>query len=279
MKKLTTIFLTVLSLQTVSTKGQITLDTALQNANLVYYFNTVQISETETKYYMADTVTNTFSLYNMDFTPFMLNVIVPEPFNNYSPWISVYRAVYITRSLFDCDTSNIEYAYEAATNGNLRFYIMRTDGTQLFSLDSANGPYCFGDCLGGADWVKPIVQTSAGAKLFLQRPGPGNINIYSLCGNLPTQIFDFTNSNQQFVKIFPNPSSNSLSFEIHPPSNMGEEFELVIVDNKGSQVKRQKIKNNLNFTIDVGDFNNGTYIYSLCTKEKAFQNGKFVIAK
>lgn len=222
-------------------KAQITLDHIVNSANMTYYFNPVQISSTETKYYMADTVANTFSLYNMDFTPFLINVVVPESFNNGS---TIFRAIYITRALFDCDTSNIEYAYEAATNSNEKFRIMRTDGTVLFQLDSANGPYCFGDCLGGADWVKPLVNTSSGVKLFLQRPnaiGNGAVYIYSLCGTVP-KVFDFIkdNTNLSYINIFPNPSSNSLTFEIHPPNNM-EEFELVIVDNGAREIKREKI--------------------------------------
>lgn len=260
-------------------KAQITLDTTVYPADLIYFFNPVQISSTETKYYVGDTVTNTFNLYNMDFTPFLMNVVVPEPFIKLGAVPSIFRAIYITRALFDCDTSNIEYAYESASTGWETFYIMRTDGTELFRLDSANGPYCFGDCLGGADWVKPIVNTSSGTKLFLQRFW-GGVNIYSLCGTLP-RVFDFTNDNmnQIFMSIFPNPTSGSLTFEINSPSNM-EEFELVIVDNNGRDMRRQKVNfRNHQYTIDVSDFDNGTYIYSLCSKNKSYQNGKFLINK
>ena len=127
MKKLRIIFFALFLIQTNSTKAQITLDTTIDyaHANMVYFFNTVQISSTETKYYMADTVTNTFTLYNMDFTPFIANVAVPEPFIKYVPGVRIFRAIYITRALFDCDTSNIEYAYESATWGDQTFYIMR----------------------------------------------------------------------------------------------------------------------------------------------------------
>lgn len=259
--------------------AQITFDTTLQSVNLIYFFNTVQISSTETKYYMADTTTNTFSLFNMDFTPFLTNISVPEPFVD---GITTFRVVYVTRSLFDCDTSNIEYAYEAATNSTKTFYIMRTDGTQLFQLDSANGPYCFGDCLGGSDWVKPIVNTSSGAKLFLQRPAAfynNSVNIYSLCGTLPNEIFDFTNTNPSFINIFPNPTKDLLTFEIHAPNNT-DNFDLVVVDNNAREIKHEKINTGSNlFIINVRDFNNGIYFYSLCTKSKSYQNGKFIIKK
>ncbi len=191
-------------------KAQITLDTIVTPISIGFDFYTVQISSTETKYYFADTATNTFSLYNMDFTPFMTNIAVPEPF---AITTTNFQALYITRSLFDCDSSNIEYVYEAAIHSNEPFRIMRTDGTQLFQLDSANGPFCSGDCLGFSDFIRPIRNTSAGTKLFLQKPSSGQIFIYSLCGTLLTDDFDLTNLKESYVKIFPNPTLGSLPFK------------------------------------------------------------------
>ncbi|MEO8087787.1 MAG: T9SS type A sorting domain-containing protein [Bacteroidota bacterium] len=265
-----------------SSSAQITLDTVVHPWNAIGYdFYPVQISSTETKYYVQDTLTNTFNLYNMDFTPFMTNIAVPEPYN---PFVYNYEVIYLSRSLFDCDTSSIEFAYTAigsALSGATKsFYIMRTDGTQLFKLDSAYAPYCFG-CLNGSQDTKPIINTSAGAKLFLYYPSnTNNLHIYSLCGTLP-KIFDLTNSNvdQTYITIFPNPTSGSLTFEINLPNNM-EEFELVIVDNSGREAKHEKINfSNHRCVIDVMDFSNGTYYYSLCTKRKAYQSGKFILNK
>ena len=55
-------------------EGQITLDTAITpQIGLGFNFWIAQISASESKYYIGDTVTNTFSLYNMDFTPFITN--------------------------------------------------------------------------------------------------------------------------------------------------------------------------------------------------------------
>lgn len=107
---------------------------------------------------------------------------MPEPYSR------AFQVIYVTRTLFDCDSSNIEYIFQAATNSFKSFYIMRTDSTQIFKLDSANGPFCAGSCLGFSDIIQPIKNTSAGSKLFLQRPYSaynGKIFIYSLCGTLP----------------------------------------------------------------------------------------------
>jgi hypothetical protein len=265
------------------TNAQITLDTIVHPWNLIGYdFYPVQISNTETKYYFQDTLNNTFNLYNMDFTPFMTNIAVPEPFD---PFVYNYEVIYLSRSLFDCDTSTIEYAYTAIGSGSSgaykSFYIMRTDGTQLFRLDSAVAPYCFG-CLNGSQETRPIINTSAGAKLFLYYPSnTNNLNIYSLCGVLPEadNIFDFAQLNQSLVKIFPNPASNSLTFQINLPDNMNE-YELIIIDNNAKEVRKEKINSSSNkYVIDVSTFSSGNYFYSIRTNEKVYKSGKFTITK
>ncbi len=281
MKKLSSILLTAFLLQTSITKAQITLDTVVQTQGYYvgYNFKTVQISSSETKYFLADTITNTFNLYNMDWTPFLTNVSVPIPFNYNS--IFSYQCLYITRTLFDCDSSNIEYLYTAPTNGPLdrKLYVMRTDGTQLLVLDSSFCEYCFGGCLGGSDWVKPIVNTSAGAKLFTIKVQSSDVYIYSLCGSVPTDIIDFANNDNSFVKLFPNPASSSLTFEINPPDN-AKEYELVIFDNQSRVLSREKIKvGDYKCTMDLKDFSSGNYFYSLCTKDKSYQSGKFILTK
>lgn len=262
--------------------AQITLDTIIPTTytGIGTGFWAVQISASETKWYFQDTVNNTFSLYNMDFSPFMLNIAVPEPFD---PSVHAFQALYISRALFDCDTSNIEYAYYDVLTAFATFRIMRTDGTVLFQLDSAGGPYCLGGCLGLSDVVRPIISTSAGTKLFLFRPtpsgGPNPIHVYSLCGTLPLDIFDFKEVRQSFVTIFPNPALNELTFKINLPDNLNE-YELVIVNSNAQEIKREKLnRQQTRYLMDVSNLNSGVYFYTLSTKYKSYQSGKFVISK
>src|ERR1043165_6491616 len=126
MKKVVLFILATAS--SIVSNGQITLDTMVYRY-LGEDFKPVQISSTETKWFFADTTNNTFSLFNMDFTPFITNVVVPEPF---APASSSMQALYITRSLFDCDSTNIEYAYYSPRNIGKSFKVLRTDGTLLF---------------------------------------------------------------------------------------------------------------------------------------------------
>jgi hypothetical protein len=257
--------------------AQITLDRQIDSSAYGLLWRMVQISPTETKYFFADTLNQSFSLYNMDFSPFITNIPVPDPFAFTSPLH--FEVYYITRALFDCDTSNIEYVFAAPQNGHKPFRIYRTDGTLLFQRDSSFAPYCYGDCgNGGSDGLPPIISTSAGAKLVLTSYTSGNEQdfVYSLCGTLPSDVFDFATMPNSYVRIFPNPTSGQLTFQINLPDNMNE-YELVILDSNGREVRRGKTRDlNRNYSIDVRDFSSGTYFYTLCTKSKSYQSGKFI---
>lgn len=253
-------------------------DHEVDSISLAYQFKSVQISETETKYFFADTTTNTFSLFNMDFTPFLLNISVPEPFDLTG---NVFQALYITRGLFDCDTSNIEYMYTSLSNNNKPFKIMRTDGTILFELDSANSPYCLGNCLGLSDAIRPIVNTSSGAKLFLQRYvlGYQQILIYSLCGLLPNDIFENIINGNDYVSVFPNPNSGIARFSINLPDNINE-YKLVITTGNGKVIKCENLSRSINnLTLNIENYASGTYYYYLSSKDKNIQSGKLILTK
>ncbi len=278
MKKLLVTIASAWMLCMANVNAQITLDRDLTPwGGMGDAFYLAQISKTETKYVFLDTMNNTFSLYNMDFTPFMENISVPEPF--ISGTTAFFQPVYITRTLFDCDSSNIEYAYQSATNATKPFRIVRTDGTILFQQDSANGVFCIGSCLGLTDITRPIRNTSAGAKLFLQHYDSvrQHILVYSLCDSLPVDAFYFSPSNQSLVELLPNPASNTINFTFNLPDNFNS-YELVIFDNRGKEIKREKL-NSQKYTLDVNNLSSGSYNYSLVTKSKAYQAGKFIITR
>jgi hypothetical protein len=260
--------------------AQITLESQIDSSSYPNLWRYVQISPTETKYYFVDTLHQSFSLYNMDFTPFITNIPVPDP------WLTsstvYYEACYITRALFDCDTSNIEFAFTCPGNSRLPFRIYRTDGTLLFQRDSSFLVYCGGDCgNAGESFITSIVNTSSGAKMVLTSYTSGNEQnfVYSLCGTLPTDVYDLSQQSQGYVTVFPNPSSSSLTFKINPPDNVNE-FEFVIVDDNAREVKRERLNSlNRNYILDASNMSSGTYLYSLCAKRKSYQTGKFILTK
>lgn len=274
MKKIIYSLICLWVLGVTNSKAQITLEHTYD-----YYrkfFFVTDIGNNEYKYVIQDSLG--FSLYNLDHSLY-LNVVSPIPLNQ-SP--SYYEIAYITKSLFDCDSTNIEYVITAPTHmGN--FYVFRTDGTLLFERDSVKGPYCFG-CATGSIWQQPIFNTSNGAKLLLFSNLPDSqggyadsISVYSLCGTAPTFIRDVS-SNESFVKLFPNPTYGMLNFEIMPPNNQ-EKFKLAIYDSELQLIEEADINGKrFQFDLNKRSLSSGMYFYDLRTENKIFQTGKFIIS-
>ena len=270
MKKL--LFIIAILISTVSSKGQITFEHTYD-----YYrkfFFVTDIGNNDYKYVIQDSLG--FSLYNLDHSLY-LNVISAIPIQQ-AP--SYYEIAYITKSLFDCDSSNIEYVITAPTHqGN--FYVFRTDGTLLFEKDTVRGPYCFG-CASGSIWQQPIFNTPDGAKLLLfsidsQNGDQDSISVYSLCGTAPTFVRDIS-SNENFVKVFPNPTNGMLNFEIMPPNNQ-DKFQLAIYDSDLKLIDKGDI-NGRSFQFDLSkrSLSSGMYFFDLRTEKKVFQTGKFIFS-
>jgi len=277
MKKLLFIA-SALILNTAIMKAQITLEHVFDST---WFggdrFYCTDIGNNDFKYVFLDGKTNSFSLYNLDMSPFLMNISIPV-----SDSIKQgFRVIYITKTLFDCDSNNIEYVYENPYNINNKFWIFRIDGTILLEVDSANGPYGFGASLGGSITQRPILNTSAGAKLFVQKYDNNNIPrilVYSLCGEAPITIADFSETTP-YLKVFPNPTDKSINFEISPINNY-EELQILIFDAASREHCRKDIlMYDGKFSIDVREYNSGTYFYSLIGKNKVYLTGKFILTK
>ncbi|MDZ4845095.1 MAG: T9SS type A sorting domain-containing protein [Chitinophagales bacterium] len=255
--------------------AQITLEHLVDSTTMNGGFYCTDIGGNDYKYVLLNAQANSFSLYNMDMTPYMADIVIPVT----DSIMQGFTVIYVTKALFDCDSTNIEYVFTNAINQSEKFRVLRTDGTVLLEVDSATGPYCFG-CWGGAYYIKPIINTSAGAKLFLQKYPPSNsqIFIYALCGELPISVYDFS-ENKTFVNLFPNPADMKIHLEINPPNNF-EEFQVRILDGNGKELENKNIDILANkYSLDVRGLTSGTYFYSLVSNTKVYQSGKFIVTK
>lgn len=223
--------------------------------------------------------TSSFSLYNLDYTPYMLNISIPlasDTLNNI-----YYRLGYITTTLFDCDSTNIEYAMMLDVphnNVHPNIAIYRTDGTLIFSKDSVGTIFCVG-CGSGSYEMHPIMNTSAGAKLLLfsQPSNIQNTYIYGLCDTLPESINEMGRSDL-YVKVFPNPSANLVNFEITAPDHT-KQYELTIFNASFQSIKSIEIKGQMQINLDINSLAPGMYFYSFQTNKRIFQTGKFMVVK
>ncbi len=233
-----------------------------------FYFT--DLGNNNYKYFYIDYYNSKFSLYNLDHTPFMLDIPTGKPMDS-----GLYTIAYITSTLFDCDSTTIEYV-ETTTFGAKPFYIFRTDGTQLFKKDSVTGPFG-GGAYDGSIIIRPIFNTPVGAKLILMNGSTNIWSIYTLCGALPESIKEIDQGNN-YVQIYPNPSSGAITFKINAPSNF-EKFELTIYDASLQKIKTENCEGVKIINIDNSNLSSGTYFYSLQTKNKILQTGKFIITK
>jgi hypothetical protein len=272
MKKI--IFTVTILLFGFTCKSQISLDHQFViSGNKLFYIT--DIGNNDYKYIIMDTTG--LNIYNLDYSPYLLNFVPPLPLGQ-PP--SYYEVAYITKSLFDCDSSNLEYVLE---NGlyPANFYIYRTDGTLLFQQDSVTGPYGLG-LLDGSIYQKPIINTPSGTKMFLFGKDfnghPDTMYIYSLCGELPLSISENSIENS-FVKLFPNPSNGIVDFQIQYPNNQ-EKFIITIYNSSFQRIDEVNINgNNYRFDIKQKSLASGTYLFSLKSNKRVYQTGTFIISQ
>lgn len=265
MKTLLTLFLSLIVY--LSANGQITLEQTY-TPSIGQYFYMTNIGYDNYKYVIEDYNNSEINLYNLDHSPYLLNIPTPVP-------LGIYEVMYITMDLFDCDSSNIEYVLSAPTTGNETFYVYRMDGTLLWSKDSVQGPYCYG-CHGGSLVDKPIVNTPDGAKMTLFDPF-GNYYVYSLCGELPAAI-DEIEHNKSTVNVYPNPSSGLVTFDVTELTNSND-CEILIFNSAMQSITTKKIESGTDKIKFNDDLANGTYFYCIKERSKVIKTGKFIISK
>ncbi|MEI6853415.1 MAG: T9SS type A sorting domain-containing protein [Bacteroidota bacterium] len=274
MKKTILIIAGIMMLFNASVMSQITFEHSYNVYKKDLYVK--DIGNNNYKYVIFDS--SGFSLYNLDYSAYLLNVVPPIPV--WQPPV-YYEISYISNTLFDCDSNNIEYVISRGGYPS-NFYIYRSDGTLLFEKDSAVGCYNIG-AFGGSEIIQPIVNTPAGTKLFLidnkvQYLTTNTEYIYSLCGSLPESISEIPHDNI-YVKVYPNPTDGIINFQIDQPNNY-DKFRLTIYNTSFKKVLETVIdEKDFQLNINQKQLPSGVYLFDLRTDKKVYQTGKFIITK
>jgi hypothetical protein len=259
-------------------KSQITLEHTYPNlANLPSttinrYTAIIDLGDSVYNYLHVDRKNLRFTLYNMNHS---LNISDTFPVKTGQITLG-----YFSRSLFDCDTSNVEFMLYNIINGNPQTWysyvsIYRTDGTRLFFFDSA-----LVAAGGNIDRDRtPIYRTPYGTKLLIEAMN-GDLKIYSLCGKLPTSYAiakEPTGNN--LSAPYPNPSMSYTRIDYTLPENV-KFGEIVFYDIRGAEVKRFKVDHNFsNLELNTNDLKAGNYYYTLQISGKATDGKKLVVIK
>ena len=258
-------FSILLLLFTPAVYGQVTLEHIYPNAllsapSLMY----TQLDSVTPKYILFDIQNSKFTIYNLNHTIFQI-VNIPAILSQ-----DLYTVAYITKSLFDCDSSNIEYAISSLGNTDIisypkHFYVYRTDGTQIANVDSCIFINYSDGWKYGPLYNEPIVNTPLGARLLL-RGLDNSVRVYSLCGTLPTSGI---NPNQEpeysLGNAYPNPTTNLISIPYVLPDNENS-GTIKIYDLIGNELKSYTVDKTFNnLTLSTADLPGGTYFYQLET--------------
>ncbi|MCH8904252.1 MAG: T9SS type A sorting domain-containing protein, partial [Bacteroidetes bacterium] len=79
------------------------------------------------------------------------------------------------------------------------------------------------------------------------------------------------------IEVFPNPTTNSINFNVDLNLLNISEYDLVIYDMLGRELlKADNIANN-RFTIDMNDFTKGLYLYKLTLDSAHIHTGKILL--
>ena len=276
MKK-TTILLILLLASFCKINAQVTLEHTYTHATKgqgAFFY--VSLSEKMGKYLSLDYQNSKFTLYNIDHSVYA-TCKFPYVWNNYNFTIS-----HISSTLFDCDSTNVEYAmyyYDVSSKGDSGFFVIyRTDGTELFRARKVISTYSYGAGIDPA--IKSyIFQTTNGAKLVLNFKD-SSTKIYSLCGNafagldISKPINDIGMAN-----AYPNPAMYSTTIEYKLP-NGEPNGQLLLYDAMGRQIKSFNIDNTFsNFILNTSDMSAGEYYYSIKTSSGISEGKKLIKVK
>lgn len=249
-----------------NTKAQISLEHTFAGNSSGFYnrFLYLDIGGNDYKYVIINYSTSKVDIYNLDYTPFQINITTALS-------LEQYDIAYISKNLFDCDDSTIEYGLMNDSSVN----VYRLDGTLLFSRSDVVAPYCFG-CNNGSTSVKPIINTPNGTKLILQDNNTHATFVYSLCGELPLSLDAWENGDS--VTIFPVPTGEdgTLNFKINLPNYMTNNRIDVYNLNMQKLDTIEIIESNSTFSKKY-NFAPGVYLYTLKSSGQIIKTGKFII--
>ena len=269
MKKFVLICILLISFEGYS---QITLD--FQTS--VIYLRTVRLSNTVTKYSRDFNYANSiidFSLYNLDGTVYKTIYLPPKP----DPSASIYYISNISESLFDNDSTNIEYLItyiiDSAGYSFSQVQVVREDETILLNEPKA-GPDFWPSNFDDAS----IYCTEEGTKLRLYYAFATGIDyqtkVFNLPGEIPTSIMEDKNLSNNSLSIYPNPNNGSFSINLQSSEGIST---IDLFSSTGKLINSYKASGN-NLNITNSGLSEGLYLLN-ATSNKLYLRSKIIIKK
>lgn len=217
-------------------------------------------------------------VYNLDFTLYGSFDLPTE---------GLLYTFLVTRSLFDCDTTQLEVLITGQTPETLESYtkIIREDGSEYFSLP---GWWFSGFSTVTQDPTRHgVVSDELGSYIYFQSipSSPTDLQLYRFCGQVPQMLARDSEGNilggrpgqagRAGFSIFPNPGKDQIRLEYdlqgHP------EGLLSVYSTTGQLVKEARLGPTFkSILLDISGFKHGTYIARISSKDGFQLSEKFV---
>ena len=220
---------------------------------------------------------NHFDLYNEDYTLYR-SVDIPYDYVGSAQ----YNMFYVTRSLFDCDTTNVEYLISWSGQTQQWTKVIREDGTELLSEEGVvNTAYNI-----TVSESNGIVSGPNGSLLRLEGGFWGSplSRIFHLCGQLPqnysrmdSTMTGLTEVDQPLdqLKLYPNPSDSQINIDYDLE---GKKKGVLEIYNMEGQLIEQKNLGDFfdKVMLDVSEYTSGTYIVKIQTDNGEVLSEQFI---
>lgn len=234
--------------------AQIVLEHAISNSN--GNVDLIKIDANEYRYIRINSAANSFTIYDLNLSIQNSGIF---PFN-LTGQSNVGTPQYFTSTLFDCDSTNIEYIVNTKSCTfscyDYKVLVYRLDGTILFQLDSFKTETINGNVNVRDNYIR---NTNQGTKLIVNKETYDSTYIYNLCGILP-QPMSINSTEESFKsKLYPNPASDFITYEFN--KFVFETGQIKIYNLNGQLMNEYKVDNIFGkIYLETNQYSSGNYI-------------------
>ncbi|MCZ4409725.1 T9SS type A sorting domain-containing protein [Cryomorphaceae bacterium 1068] len=224
---------------------------------------------------LAVETTSAIELYNTDLSLFATLPISVADTNSYNRTL-------ITRALFDCDTTTIEYLSAGQSTDGVYSRIYRDDGSIFWDFNDL-APILNISLGENESWV--VSDENGSYMLFAESIFSSEYSLFHLCGQLPRPLARESDGtilsgivqqgNNNGFDAYPNPARETIILEYDLQGH--KKANLQLFNTSGQLMKEMMLGQAFDFIrLNISDLEQGTYIARITTDDGFELSEKFV---